>query len=454
MMRLIDTARLRPSAAVLVLVAAFAGALAGAVSARSTGLAFAVVTGLLLVALTAYRPVGLAVLALIGVFASWRVGGTALVPGNKAGVSYSDVLLTGAAFLSIPALLGTQHLRRLRLAGWGVAIYLACLLPTVLLNSSMRGYLEWLHRLVLLGGALCVGAWIAREGKIRPALRSLTIVGCILAVATVANAVRLGWADSAPFGLNKNFIGGQLGVLLILTFIAREHLAVRTPWWIAAVCIVGAGVIASHSRGGALTASVGLFLGFVLTGRLHRPSTKWFAVFVAAVLGVFVYTTVSHQLDHSQTVVGNSSIGVRFNVEHVTRRIWRTSPIYGVGLKYFNTHAFGRFAVAANNVVDNELAESGVIGLAGFVVLQGAALTAALRRARTDHLAAAGFGMVAGLLAHGMVDIYWTAGTVALPFIVMGMALAHEPSDQAQQRAGRRSRAHTPDRLSTAARSG
>jgi hypothetical protein len=51
-------------------------------------------------------------------------------------------------------------------------------------------------------------------------------------------------------------------------------------------------------------------------------------------------------------------------------------------------------------------------------------------------LAAAGFGAVAGLLAHGMVDIYWTAGTVTLPFILMGMGLAHEPANQINQAAG------------------
>jgi O-antigen ligase len=196
------------------------------------------------------------------------------------------------------------------------------------------------------------------------------------------------------------------------------------------VGIIAAGEIASHSRGGALAASVGLFLAFVLAGGAHKRGIKVLAVLVAAGLALFVYTSVRAQLENSQAVVSNSSIGVRFNVERVARNIWRTSPIYGIGLKYFNTGQFGPFSQAANNIVDNELAESGVIGLAGFVVLQGAVLSAGFRRGRREPLAAAGFGAVAGLLAHGMVDIYWTAGTVTLPFIVMGMALARESSDQ------------------------
>jgi len=147
---------------------------------------------------------------------------------------------------------------------------------------------------------------------------------------------------------------------------------------------------------------------------------------------------VRGQFGQSQAAVSNSSIGVRYNVEHATRTVWRTSPAYGVGLKYFNTYAYGPFAVAANNIADNELAESGVIGLAGFIVLQGAVLSAGFRRGRTQQLAAAGFGAVAGLLAHGMVDIYWTAGTVTLPFIIMGMALAREPATSGLEHLGDR----------------
>jgi O-antigen ligase len=270
------------------------------------------------------------------------------------------------------------------------------------------------------------------------ALRCLAFLACGIAAAAVFYALRHGWHGSSPFGLNKNFIGSLLAAVLVVVFIAKERLALSTIWWVATVCIIGAGEIASHSRGGALAASVGLFLAFVLTGRLQKRGTKLFAVVVAAGLAVFIYTSVRGQLEHSQAVVNNGSIGVRFNVERATRNVWRTSPIYGVGLKYFNTHQYGAFAQAANNVIDNELAESGVIGLAGFVVLQGAVLTAGLRRGRQEQLAAAGFGAVAGLLAHGMVDIYWTAGTVTLPFIVMGMALAIEPPNHIREPAQER----------------
>jgi hypothetical protein len=92
-------------------------------------------------------------------------------------------------------------------------------------------------------------------------------------------------------------------------------------------------------------------------------------------------------------------------------------------LKYYNTHSFGPYAFAPNNIIDNELAESGLIGLAGFVFFQVSVGIAGVRR-RGSPLVAAALGVAAGQLLHGMFDIYWTAGVITLPFIVLGMALA------------------------------
>lgn len=77
-----------------------------------------------------------------------------------------------------------------------------------------------------------------------------------------------------------------------------------------------------------------------------------------------------------------------------------------------------------------ELAESGIIGLIGFTALQAAVAAAGVRRRRNGPLVAAAVGIVAGELLHGMVDIYWAAGVVTLPFVVMGIALATRAGDE------------------------
>jgi hypothetical protein len=149
---------------------------------------------------------------------------------------------------------------------------------------------------------------------------------------------------------------------------------------------------------------------------------------VAAALGVFAYVSIHSQLTQTKQEQQLGSIGIRLNVEKETRHIWRTSPAVGAGLKYFNTGKFGEFAQPANNDVDNELAESGLVGLAGFVILQGTVATVALRRRRSNGLVAPAIGIVLGVLLHGMVDIYWSAGTVSLPFMILGIALAADES--------------------------
>jgi hypothetical protein len=296
-------------------------------------------------------------------------------------------------------------------------------MPSLIANHSTRVYLEWLHRGVMLGGALLVGAWIAREHAERTALRALTLVSCVVAVAAIANSVGRGFGAAYPFGLHKNFIGSLFAAELVVLLAAPAVLRLSGRFRFVAVVLVSLGLLASHSRGGELAAVLGVLVAFLLDPKAHSPRAKVVAVTVATALAVVAFLSVRDQLNQSQESLDTSSVGVRFNVEDVTRDIWRTSPFVGVGFKYYNTGGYGPFAAAANNVVDNELAESGVVGLIGFVLLQLGVLLAGIRR-RTNLLMPAAVAVVAGQLLHGMVDIYWSAGVVTLPFLLLGIALA------------------------------
>ena len=162
------------------------------------------------------RPGNLAVIALVGVFAVQRVGTGSSAPGSRGGISYSDALLFLATMLAIPAVVRTREGSRLRVAVLGLAVYLSCLLPTVIMHPYTAGYLEWLHRLVLVGGSLLVGAWIARERLTQTALRCLVLAACVVAVLAIENTVRRGLVPATPLQLNKNYIGALLGSILCL----------------------------------------------------------------------------------------------------------------------------------------------------------------------------------------------------------------------------------------------
>ncbi|MDT4937726.1 MAG: hypothetical protein QOG80_1397 [Pseudonocardiales bacterium] len=403
-----------------------AGAAAGFAGVHSAKLGAVAVAGLVVLMLTAQRPVVLGIVAVSAVFAVQRLGGTSVAPGSSGGVSYSDALLAAALVMAVPALIGTVELSRLRIALQGTAVYLALLLPSMIANPAPRVYLEWTHRLVILAGSLLVGAWIARERRIRDALRLLTLVACFISAAAIVSWLRHGLHPATPFNLNKNFIGAILGGVTILLVIGTNELGLGRKTRLLAVLLVGGGLLVAQSRGGDLAAAFGLLVAFALDPKAHSPRLKAGAAVVGIVLAVFAFISIRDQFNLKQQDLKNSSVGVRYNVERVTRDIWRTDPLVGVGMKYFNTHKYGPYAFPANNVVDNELAESGLFGLGGFVLLEIMTVAAGIRR-RGEPLVAAALGMALGQLLHGMVDIYWAAGVVSLPYLILGMALAKEP---------------------------
>jgi len=250
---------------------------------------------------------------------------------------------------------------------------------------------------------------------------------------TVGEYAAHGFHRHLPFQMNKNFLGAILAAVIVLLVIGAARLELGKYTLVVAVALVGGALLITQSRGSALAGALGLLVGFVLDPRSHSTRMKFGAGLVGIGLAVFAVISIRHQLNLSKPNLNNSSVGVLYNVERVTRDIWRTQPIVGVGMKYFNSGQFGPFALAPNNVVDNELAESGLIGLAGFILMQTMLVAAAWRR-RGEPLVAAGIGAVLGHLLHGMVDIYWSAGVVSVPFLLLGIGLAQPPAERDHRR--------------------
>lgn len=424
----------------LVAFVIVAGAVAGTAGVRSFKMGALIVAALVVLLLVSRRPVVLAVVAVGGVYAVQRIGSAKAAPGSSGGISYSDALVTAASIMALPALTSTPELRRLRGAAYAIAAYLALLLPGVAANPSTRAYLEWTHRLVMLGGAMLVGAWLVREHAERAALRLLSLVSAIVAVLAIEYTFTHGFDPAAPHGWNKNFIGAIFSGVLVLVLVAPQAIDLPPALRWGAVVLIGGGLLASQSRGSELAAAFGLFVAFFLNPKAHSMRARVLTTLVGVALAVGAAISIRHQFSLNQAALNNSSVGVRFNVEHVTQKIWRTSPFVGVGLKYFFTGHFGPFAFPANNVIDNELAESGVLGLAGFVLFQIGVIVAGIKR-RGSPLVAAAVGLVCGQLLHGMVDIFWSAGVSTLPYLILGMALAARPTP-APARPGYRVGAH------------
>lgn len=408
----------------LIVLGVGAGLLAGALAAQRPFWGAAAVASIVLIGLIVTRPVLVALIACLSVFASQRAGAGAGLPMGGNGVSYSDVMLGLATAVAAPSLLGYQHLKRLKVMLIGLGIYLACLLPAVLTDDSSRGWFEWFHRLVLVGGGAAVGYWVMVNGLALVTLRGLAALASFLAIAAMYQAFTSGFEPAYPFGLHKNFIGAQFSLVLVVLITARRvhRLGPRATTLIG--LIVLGGLLASQSRGGMLAAATALLFVAAFSPRSATRQARGAILLTTLVLGGFVYFSIQAQLNQSDVSFDQSSLGIRRQVEERTLEIWRTSPVIGVGLKYFNSGEWGPLAQPPNIVVDNELAEAGIVGLAGFLVLQGTALTTGIRNRRRNPMAIVGAACLAGALVHGLVDIYWIAGSVTLPFILLGMGLA------------------------------
>ena len=402
--------------------------------------------GIVLIGLGAFgiimlrRPEALSIIALCAVFLAQRGGGASSTPGAHSGLSYADAVLALASLFAVPLALANNTLRRLRLPLIGLAIYLLTLVPSLVLHSSRASGLEAAHRVVLVGGALLVGASISQRGSTTTALRALVLVATVYGALTILDGARSGFTQPAgPLSLNKNFVGALLGDVAVVVIGAAPNLRIPAPLRLSALVVICGGLLASQSRGSMLAAAVGVYVAVALSGRVEGRGRRLTALAVAVGLSVVTFASVKHQFDASTDSFNNGSIGVRYQAEHITQRIWRSSPVTGVGIRYFNTGNFGPGVIASNNAINSELAESGVIGATGFLVMQGVILYAGFRRRRDGGIALVGLGVVLGSLTHGMVDIYWSAGVTALPFMLLGIGLGAPRSEsdvRPQERVG------------------
>jgi polysaccharide biosynthesis protein PslJ len=402
-----------------VLACALFGLAAGYLAVSQPKLAVALLGLGVILALMARSPVSVALLVAPASFNVSR-----LSVGH--GIALPDLLLIIATLLSFPAMArlgtprGVTNVRR-----W-FAVYAVAMLVIVVLHPSGRALEEAIHRTLLVAGALSVGAWIYLEGKSRLALRILVGVAVFAGVLCILAGAAHGFRQPAqPVGLNKNYAGAVLGLTLLVVLAAPGELELSPMWRYFTFVALGGGLAATHSRAAMLGFVVGVFVWFFRTHSDYRRRS----FIIAAVLGLgFLALSgylIKSQLSDKVASQNTNSVAVRTKTDDATIALWRTSPIVGVGIYYYNNPYYQEinpFLVAPTNAVVEALAEGGIVLAAGFIIFNVGSIAVLLRY--RNPLAVAGLAMVADRLAHGMVDIFWTAGDSSLPWIIVGMGLA------------------------------
>lgn len=381
----------------------------------------------LVVGFFAVSPVSLALLCLPAVFYTGRLS-------VGSGIALPDVMLLIATVVSLPALArlgmpaGASNVRR-----W-MLVYVIAMLATLAVHPSARGLVEVGHRTLLVSGAIGVGAWIYQQGKGHTALRLLLFSGVVVGLLCIGVGALHGFTRPAqPIDLNKNYIGSILGLTIVATLGAPAELGLPQLLRNAALVVLGGGLAATHSRGAMLALVGGVLVLFFRTHSDYRQRSFRMGAVVAIAFVALGGFLVKDQLANVQASKTTNSVAVRNQVEAEATTLWHSSPIVGVGVYYYELphyQALSHFVQAPTNAVVEALAEGGVVLMVGFLAFHIGAVGVLLRRA--NPLAITGLAMVVDRFIHGMADIYWTAGTTSLPWIVVGMGVAQAAALRSQ----------------------
>jgi len=250
----------------------------------------------------------------------------------------------------------------------------------------------------------------------RPAFHALVGVGVFLAVAGLATNY---WF----IGLNKNGIADSLsvaflvGVELILTAETRRRRQILG----GALLVIAAGLLFSLSRG----AWLGTLSGVVFVFALRRQLPRLFQIglLLLPLVVLFWFALPQSSRDYT-TGFGQEhyNIKLRYDSIDLAEKYFHQSPIYGMGVGL-------RKDYDATNVLLMTLAETGVLGCAGFLLVHLAFYKmiwkTQSRIAPSEalfSLLCVGGALVANKFVHGLVDHYWSRGALMVTWASAGMA--------------------------------
>lgn len=410
----------------LVLGVAVLAAWVGYLTLEHRRLAVLATVAVLLLGVTARNAAVLAIVAVAGVWVVLRA------PGLD--VSFTDLLVASAGALALAAGVGRVLHPAARIVLGSFAFFLGTLTITLAYNHNLRSDFDWFHRIALVAGAVFVGGWLVRARLHHTALRALLAVTVLMSLVAAADTVASGFAPAYPFGYQKNFVGSITATVLLVLLAAPGEFRLPARWLQVAAASTAAGLLASQSRGAMIGFAAGVLIWSfrrpVQPSRVYRR--RAILLLFAVALAFVAALSARDQLQVQGAAI--NSVTQRVRIARTTRQLWTEHPYTGVGLRYFKTPRYAGYP-EPNDVVNEALAEAGVLGLLGFVVFVIGSLVG-LSRLQGD-LATAALCVVAARFVHGLLDIYWTGGTTSLPWIVAGMALASSalpPSSSARSR--------------------
>ena len=396
------------------LVVAALAAAAGVAVALNTFAGLAVAVLVLAFGIFVADPILVAVIVLPGGILIQRVG------GSSTNLSVADLLVFVGALVCLFHIEWSRarHLRRfLR----GIVWYEAVLLLVVIAHPFRADIVEWVHRFSYLAGSTLVGWVIAYHGRARQALRLYLWGAGLLALLAIEHAAASHFQPAQWGVYQKNAIGAVMWVAIV-----TAHL--NPPWArlprvearvIEALCLLG--LLASQSRQSAILVVLALGTAILLNSDVRGRSKM--IIFIAVPIVAIVYYSFALAFQNNPQF---NSVAIRFGQIDAAIRVWHSSPVFGLGMRFYNLPQYLTVTAPPNSLVDN-LASTGIIGSVAFfflVIVTMRSLAALPRIYGT-------LGLVV-LLAHyvdGLFDTFWIGALSITPFLIAGISLGMADAD-------------------------
>ena len=263
-----------------------------------------------------------------------------------------------------------------------------------------------------------VFASLARSAEdYRLALNGLILVAVFLAISVFSTG------SSYVYGLNKNGVGASLAstFVIALELWMSERSQKARVFYLVTLVIIALGCLATVSRGAWLTAIAG---GFVILGtRGQIRLALRFSVVMIPLLAIGWHFLPENSREYA-TGFGQERTNIQLRYESIDYawKLFLANPIQGAGMGL-------RKDYDATNVLLLCLAETGIPGLLSFLGLN---IFVVLMVRRTYQRVAAQTmassilvlapALVVGKFMHGLVDHYWSRGSLTAAWATVGMA--------------------------------
>lgn len=366
------------------------------------------------VVLTSSEPLAITLMATPALLVTERLG------AGGVDLTVSDAAL--AAAFGAAVLLGRHdYSPPMRALLWANLGYQFASLFAVIVNPFLQNTVEWLHAWLLVSGALIAGWVIGRAGKARFAFALILFAAGVIALGTIGTAVVQAVAGNPfgavypawPWAMHKNFAGGMMAFAALIAYINPPWARIDPRWAKVALVVFIVALLLTQSRQAGLGLAVALLIHTIRRGLGNHI----ILVIVLAVPGIIlIVQSVAEQIDSQNKF---NSFYQRLDWLREVYALWKHSPWFGHGLRYWYVHPTADFQPPQAEV--EVIASTGVVGLIGFVAMWAVVLVVLWRVSPTYGML--GFAIALSRIVQAQFDLFWVAAQVSVPFLVAGICL-------------------------------